>query len=275
MTRHVRRIALLSAFALVAAGRGSRGAEGNWPQFRGPLVRGVSDNARLPDTWSAGENMAWKTGIPGCGWSSPIAWGDHVFVTTVTSEAPTNQEKKHGLFFGGDRHEPPKSPHKWRVMCLDLADGKVLWERIAQEGLPPQTVHQKNTYASETPVTDGQRVYAYFGNVGVFCYSLDGQPLWSRLLGAYKTADGMGTGGSPIVYRDRLYVLNDNEDESFLLALDAKTGAELWRTPRPEKSSWSTPYIWENGQRSEIVVSGSGVVPHTISMASCSGNWGA
>ena len=118
----------------------------------------------------------------------------------------------------------------------------------------------KNTYASETPVTDGERVYVYFGNLGVFCFSLDGQPLWSRLLGAYKTASGWGTGSSPTVHKDRLYVLNDNEDQSFLLALDKRTGEELWRTTREEKSSWSTPYVWENGKRTEIIISGSGTV---------------
>ena len=118
----------------------------------------------------------------------------------------------------------------------------------------------KNTYASETPVTDGERVYAYFGNLGVFCYDFAGEPLWSRTLGSYKTADGMGTGSSPILHGENIFVLNDNEDDSFLVALDRKTGAEGVRVARAEKSCWSTPYVWRNPLRTEIVVSGSGVV---------------
>ena len=150
--------------------------------------------------------------------------------------------------------------HQWRVQCLDISDGRLLWDRVAHEGLPPESSHLKNSYASETPVTDGERVYVYFGNLGVYCYSLDGKPLWSRTLGTYKTASGWGTGGSPALHNDRLYILNDNEDQSFLSALDTKTGAEMWRRARAEKSSWSTPYVWEHNVRTEIVASGSGVV---------------
>jgi outer membrane protein assembly factor BamB len=236
-------------------------AEDQWPQFRGPAALGVADNPDLPDTWSATENVAWKHDIPGRGWSSPIVWGNRVFVTTVTSdEGLKDKDRKRGLYLGGNQSEPPKNVHQWRVQCLDLNDGHLLWEQIAHQGVPPESAHLKNSYASETPVTDGERVYVYFGNLGVFCYSLDGKPLWSRTLGTFKTAAGWGTGGSPTLYRDRLYVLNDNEDQSFLLALDTKTGADVWRTERPEKSSWSTPFVWENGKRTEIVVSGSGAV---------------
>ncbi|HVU89313.1 MAG TPA: PQQ-binding-like beta-propeller repeat protein [Pirellulales bacterium] len=258
MIARLARFALLVSAAAVAPGAFAI-ADDNWPQFRGPGARGVADHPDLPDTWSATENVAWKTAIAGRGWSSPIVWGKRVFLTSVTS-AEDQAERKRGLYFGGDQKVAPSVPHKWYVYCLDRTDGRLLWERVAHEGVPPQSVHLKNTYASETPVTDGERVYAYFGNLGVFCYDFDGQPLWSRTLGSYKTADGMGTGSSPIMYGENVLVLNDNEDESFLLALDRKTGAENWRVARPEKSCWSTPYLWHNALRSELVISGSGVV---------------
>ena len=151
---------------------GSRGhtlqaADGNWPQFRGQSSHGVAENQDLPESWSATENVLWKQSIAGRGWSSPVVWGSRVFVTSVTSDEDSRaSELKRGIYFGGDRHEPPKAVHQWRVMCLDLADGQILWEHVAHQGVPPQSAHLKNTYASETPVTDGERVFAYFGNLG-------------------------------------------------------------------------------------------------------------
>ena len=196
----------------------------------------------LPDTWSATENVAWKCEIPGRGWSCPIVWGNRIFLTTAKrTDAATTEEVKRGIYFGGDRHDAPKTMHEWRVLCLDLADGHIVWEQTAHRGMPAESVHLKNTYATETPVTDGERVYAYFGNLGVYCYSVDGRPLWSRTLGNFKTADGMGTGSSPILHGDRLYVLNDNEDQSFLVALDTTTGAEAWHRAAPRKHAGPPP----------------------------------
>ena len=126
----------------------------NWPQFRGPESRGVADTEGLPDRWSATENIAWKTDIPGRGWSSPVVWGDRVFLTTVVNLG-TAEEPKKGLYFGGNRPTPPDALHQWKVFCLDLASGEVLWERQVHEGKPATPIHLKNSYASETPVTDG------------------------------------------------------------------------------------------------------------------------
>lgn len=252
-------ISLPAALILSLAARGVQ-AENHWPQFRGPDSRGVAaDNPALPETWSATEHVVWKTDIAGRGWSSPIVWGQQVFLTTVTSEAPLEEQTK-GLYLGGERREPPAAVHHWRVLALDLGSGQVVWDREVQAGPPRSPIHLKNTYASETPVTDGERVYAYFGNVGMFCFTLAGEPVWSVPLGPFDMASGWGTGGSPIVHGDRLYVLVDNEGQSFLLALDKHTGQEVWRVDRPEKSSWSTPYVWTNDQRVEIVASGSGMV---------------
>jgi outer membrane protein assembly factor BamB len=161
-----------------------------------------------------------------------------------------------GLPGMGPAPKPPDQVYRWEIYCLNAADGKVLWKQLAHEGKPPIPKQPSNTYASETPVTDGERVYAYFGMVGVFCYDFAGQLLWSKDLGSYPMMMGWGTGSSPALDGDRLFVQCDNEKDSFLVALDKKTGQELWRVGRDEKSSWCTPFIWRNKQRTELVAAG-------------------
>jgi outer membrane protein assembly factor BamB len=245
-------------FAVVALGcvnASTSLAQENWPQFRGADSMGVSHGGNLPDHWSATENVAWKIDLKGRGWSSPIVWGDKIFLTTVVNLGEGEQPKK-GLYFGGDRPKPPESEHQWKVICLDLNSGSILWEQLAQQGVPSSSIHLKNSYASETPVTDGQRIYAYFGNVGMFCYDLTGKPLWSKKLDPYQMRLGWGTAASPVVYQDRVYIVDDNDEASYLLALDARSGDELFRVERDEKSNWATPYIWKNSQRVEMVIPG-------------------
>ena len=228
----------------------------NWPQLRGPGARGVSENAGLPLKWSTTENVEWKIEVPGRGWSSPIVWDSQVFVTTVVSEGETEAPRK-GLYFGGEQKEAPRTRHQWVLISYDLESGKELWRGEAHAGTPSNPVHIKNTYASETPVTDGERVFAYFGNVGVFCYDLSGRKLWAVTnWPAVKTRYGWGSAASPVLHKERLFIVNDNEDGSFVVALDAKTGRELWRKERDEKSNWATPYIWENEERVELVTAG-------------------
>jgi outer membrane protein assembly factor BamB len=229
-------------------------ASDNWPQFRGPKSTGVADDPKLPDTWSATENVAWKTEIPGVGWSSPVVWNNKIFVTSVLSKGEIEAPKK-GLYFGGER-KASTDEHRWMVYCVDWKTGKILWEREAFKGVPPSSRHLKNSYASETPVTDGERVYVYFGNVGLFCYDMDGKPLWNKRWGPFKTRYGWGTAASPVLHKDRIYVVNDNDDQSFIIALDKKTGNQIWRVDREEGSNWATPYIWENELRTEIVTPG-------------------
>jgi outer membrane protein assembly factor BamB len=231
----------------------------NWPQFRGPDASGASEESGLPEAWDTTKNVAWKTDIPGSGWSSPIVWGDRVFVTSVVSEGKGEKPKK-GLYFGGERKEPPSDVQRWTVFCIDFRTGQILWQAVAHEGKAVQPKHIKNTYASETPVTDGQCVYAYFGNVGVFCYDFDGKPVWSQRFDPVKTRAGWGTAASPVLHEDRLFIINDNEEHSFLLALDKKTGKQIWRTDRDERSNWSTPLVWTNDLRTEIVTPGTGRV---------------
>jgi len=233
----------------------------DWPQFRGPEGNGHSPAKNLPLTWDAAKNVAWKSEIPGKGWSSPVIWGDRVFITSTVSpgsvEAPP---EKLGSMADHVRGVTSADEHQYVLQCVDWQTGKLLWSRCAHKGVPPGSIHPKNTYASETPVTDGERVYAYFGNIGLFCYDMDGHELWSRKWGSFKMDWNWGTSASPALHGDLLFVLNDNQEKSFLAALDKRTGKDVWRVERDEKSNWTTPFIWQNDLRTEIVTSGSGKV---------------
>jgi outer membrane protein assembly factor BamB len=249
--RVVRLLVLGGAFAMAIAGVSAN----SWPQFRGPGGRGVAEGANLPEKWSATDNIAWKTPIQGMGWSSPIAVGDRVIVTSVISAGETEKPTK-GLYFGGER-PASTAEHRWVVSALDLATGKLLWSHEAHRAVPAFARHLKNSYASETPVTDGQRIYVRFGNIGLFCYDRDGQLLWSQRAEPVRMRNGWGTASSPIYHDGRLYLVNDNDEQSFVAALDARTGKTIWRVPRDEGSNWSTPFIWQNAQRTELVTTGS------------------
>jgi len=238
---------------LLTLGRGL--AQDNWPQFRGGDATGVATNQNLPVKWSAQDNVAWSAPVPGWGWSSPIIWGDQVVVTSVLKDGEVETPKK-GLYFGGERPNVPKETHQWMVYAFDWQSGKKLWEREVVQGTPGSSLHLKNTYASETPVTDGKRIYAYFGNQGLYALDLEGKVLWSQKWGAFKTRNGWGTAASPVLHRDRIFVVNDNEEKSFLVALDTQNGRELWKAERDEKSNWSTPFVWEHDQRVELIVTG-------------------
>jgi outer membrane protein assembly factor BamB len=224
-----------------------------WRQFRGPAA-GVTEEKDLADTWSSTENVAWKVDIPGRGWSSPVVAADRIYVTSVIAAEPEEAPKK-GLYFGGNREAPPADEHRWMVYCVDWKTGKLLWSREVYRGKAAAR-HLKNSYASETPVTDGERVYVYFGSVGVFCLNRDGAQVWSYRLGPFRMRNGWGTAASPVLHRGRIYIVNDNDEQSFLAALDAKTGKPIWQVPRDEGSNWSTPYVWEHGDRTEIVTAG-------------------
>jgi outer membrane protein assembly factor BamB len=233
-----------------------------WPQFRGTQAGVADDDPALPDRWSETENVVWKTDIPGLGWSSPIVWGDHVFVTTAISSGVEPPPTK-GLFDPIGDHSRNRSPavHRWMILDLDFTTGKVRWQRELHSAPPPTAKQMKNSYASETPVTDGERVYVYLGSIGlVAALDFTGQTLWAKNLGAIEGRQAWGTAASPLVYKDRVYVVNDNRERSFIAAFDAKTGTEVWRTEREEAENWSTPIVWENQVRAEIVTAGEGKV---------------
>lgn len=233
---------------------GSALCQAHWPQFRGPGALGISTNSRLPDTWSLEKNIAWKVAVPGMGWSSPIVWGNQIFLTTCLSDGQVETPQK-GLYFGGER-QATKDVHHWKVLSFSLATGAADWETEVRSGPPPGSRHLKNSFASETPVTDGERIYAYFGNVGLFCLDLRGKVLWEKSFGVHKTRNGWGSSSSPVLHQDRIYLVNDNHDKSFMVALDKKTGEELWRVDRDEPTNFSTPLVWTNERRTEIVTTG-------------------
>ena len=249
----------IAALSLLLLSGSGATAQTNWPQFRGPNARGIGSGASLPDRWSPTENVAWKSELPGRGWSSPIVWGNRLFLTTVINSGQSEEPKK-GLYFGGDRVEPPKSEHLWKVLCLDLATGKPQWEKTVHQGAPQSSIHLKSSYAAETPVTDGERIYALFGSVGLFAFTLEGKEVWSKKLEPHKMRYGWGAAASPVLHGGKLFVVNDNDVQSELFALDAKTGRELWRVARDEKSNWATPFIWESGQRTENITPGTRAV---------------
>ena len=238
----------------------------HWQQFRGPQAGVAPDDPRLPDTWTTTENVAWRIDIPGRSWSSPIVWDDHVFVVTAVNTKTPNQPlnpvitylaRSLGGTMSGADITKPTDEHRWTLYDIDVRTGRIRWERQIQAALPQQPVHQKNSYASETPVTDGERVYVYLGYAGLFAFDMNGAPVWSKPIDAPRIRTGWGTAASPVLHNGRLYIVSDNEDRSFIAAFDARTGAQLWRTAREdERSNWATPFVWQNEQRTEIVTTG-------------------
>jgi outer membrane protein assembly factor BamB len=281
------RTRILVAVALLPCGFAAACRADDWPQFRGPHGVGISNEANLPTEWSADKNVAWKVKVPGYGWSSPIVWGDRVFLTTAVSDKqqppvagmggpfakgggfgngpkadfpPKSGKgfppKGMGGFPGGFGGKPPDAVYRWELHCLDAKTGKTVWKRVAAEQKPKTPINPTNTYASETPVTDGERVYAYFGMTGVYCYALNGDLVWKKDLGSYPTFFGHGSGASPALDNNRLFIQCDNEQKSFLVALDKRSGDELWRVTRDERSTWSTPLVWNTKDRSVVVCLG-------------------
>jgi len=242
----------------------------DWPQFRGSESNMVA-SGNLPSNWGVDTNIAWIYEMEGSSWSSPIIWEDQVFITTsvLDKKAPRPEPKNSEDQNDNQRNQrsrrqnPPeddsayfKDVYKWELTCIDLNSGDELWKRVVYRGHPEIKTHAGNPFASETPVTDGKRVFAYYGMTGVFCFDMVGNPLWQIDLGAYETKYGWGTGSSPVVYNDILYVQVDNEEQSFVVALNAENGNEIWRKERDEETNYSTPVIWENKERAELVVSG-------------------
>jgi outer membrane protein assembly factor BamB len=232
---------------------------GDWPQFRGPEYNLVASGKNLPETWGEDLNIRWKADIEGDSWGSPVVCKNKIFVVSAlpvkVAPAPEAQAAPAGT---SPREEESylKDIYRWEVSCLDLKSGEQLWKKTAFEGSPRTKKHRATNYASETPVCDGKRLYVYIGMVGLWCYDLDGKLIWEKDLGAFKTLNGWGTGSSPVLYKDKLYVQVDNEEQSFLLALDAASGDELWKVDRDEKTNYSTPVIWKNSLRTELVTGG-------------------
>jgi outer membrane protein assembly factor BamB len=243
-------------------------SEGNWPSFRGSFASGVSDGPALPEGWDVetGEGIRFRVPIPGLAHSSPIVWGERIFLTTaVSSEA--SADFKPGLYGSGDA-SPDRSEHEWRVLCLDKRSGKLLWQKTAKSGRPKDKRHIKATYANSTPATDGRHVVAFFGSEGLFCFSMSGDLLWEKDLGrmnvgAYDLPSyEWGSASSPIIHDGKVFVQCDTQGESFLIALDVATGKTLWRTPRDELPSWGTPTFYPGDEKNEpeLITNGSNFI---------------
>jgi outer membrane protein assembly factor BamB len=283
----MRTLAILGMLCVTALASATAAGPHDWPQFRGPGGGGVADSATLPQKWSTTDNVAWAIEVPGRGWSSPIVWGNRVYVTTAVNDGAFKAPST-GIFGNDYAAELAKQgvPEaeivkrvvtrdieltsdtgavSYRVYAFDAKTGRVVWQQEAHRGHPAGGRHRKNTYASETPVTDGERLYVSFGgNVGVFCYSLDGKLLWKKNWPPQPIYLDFGTASSPVVHNGRVYQLHDNDGEGFLSALDARTGAEVWNVKRtdaaPMTSGWATPFIWQHKGRTEIVTIGRALV---------------
>lgn len=238
----------------------------NWPGFRGLHAGTAADHPSLPERWSATENVLWKTDIPGRGWSSPVVWGDHVFVVSAVDAAkPVESFRPATEYIAGSLGgtmtardvDGSGSVHRWVIQDIDARTGRLRWERVLRTAVPAQSRHQKNSLASETPVTDGERVYVYLSYAGLYAVDFNGTVAWSKAMDAPPMRQGWGGAASPVLHDGRIYIVSDNDAQSYLAAFDAKTGDEIWRVARDEQSAWSTPLVWQNGLRTEIVTTAS------------------
>jgi outer membrane protein assembly factor BamB len=263
-------------------------AEPDWPGFRGPSSNPSSIDANLPGTWSKTSNIEWTASLPGLGWSSPIVAGRYVFFTTVTTDGKSKPPQvgttysndyvaeltKQGLkekeieerLNARDFELPREVNLHYFLYAIDLQSGKVAWTREFYSGHPPGGRHRKNSFCSETPVTDGKRVYVYITNLGLFAYDLGGNKVWNTPLENFPTIYDFGTGASPALVNDLVIVVNDNEKQQFIAAFDRNTGKQVWRTNRSihvagsdRQTGWASPYIWKTAARTEIVTIGPGL----------------
>ncbi|MGZ5483776.1 MAG: outer membrane protein assembly factor BamB family protein [Pyrinomonadaceae bacterium] len=244
----------------------SGSAAGNWPSFRGHRALGIAEGQNLPDQWNikTGENVLWRTPIPGLSHSSPIVWGEKVFVTTAISTDPKATFRP-GLYGDGDASKD-RSVHKWMIYAIDKRSGKIVWERVAHQGQPIEKRHIKATYANATPATDGRIVVAWFGSQGVHAYDVNGKFLWKVDLGrvdmgAYDIPTyEWGPASSPIIWNDLVIIQCDTQTDSFLIALDVATGKTIWKTDREELPSWGTPTVADTSAGIQLLTNASNFI---------------
>ncbi|MEM1250574.1 MAG: PQQ-binding-like beta-propeller repeat protein [Acidobacteriota bacterium] len=281
---------LLQAFCLSAPSVGGASEDAAWPSFRGPEAVRTSDNARLPLHWSTEKNVEWVTDVPGLGWSSPIVVAGRVFLTTATSKTTfkepqigteysndyvaelmkegLSQEEVMARVEARDMEMPDEIELEYWLLAFDLESGEETWRKKFFAGPPPGGRHRKNSFTSETPVSDGKSVFVYVGNLGLWSFSLDGEENWSTLLESFPIYLDFGTGGSPVTAHGKLFIQNDNQSDQFVAAFDTETGEELWRVHRElappdqknRRSGWTTPFVWETPERTELVTHG----PYTV-----------
>jgi outer membrane protein assembly factor BamB len=213
-------------------------AQANWPHWRGPNENGLVEQGNPPLEWGEGKNIRWKAKIPGMGHATPIVWGDHIFVQTAVQT-------------GAD------APYQYKVLALDRNTGKVIWEKTVREARPHEGMHQTASFASTSGITDGEHLYAFFGSQGLYCLDMNGNVKWEKDFGKMYIKNSFGEGTSPTIYGNKMIINWDHEGDSFIVALDKKTGKEIWRTDRDEWTSWSTPLVIEHKGKHQVVVSAS------------------
>jgi len=226
-----------------------------WPQWRGPLATGVATHADPPVEWSEDKNVRWKVALPGKGHSTPIVWGDRLFVTAAVPYGEA-LEPRYADVPGAHDNLPTTHHHKFVVLAINRRDGKTLWERTLREELPHEAGHFTGSLASNSPVTDGERVYAFFGSRGLYCLNFSGELQWKTDFGKMQTKHAHGEGSTPVLFGDLLVVNWDHEGRSFVAALDKKTGRERWKVGRDEATSWASPIVVEHAGKPQVVISG-------------------
>jgi len=225
-----------------------------WPQWRGPTGNGVSPAGNPPLEWSERKNVRWKTPLPGKGQSTPVVWGDRIFLTTAVAYGE-KQESREEHSHGAHHNVSARRMHKFVVLAVDRRDGKILWERVVRSARPHESTHETGSWAAASAVTDGKHVIASFGSQGLYGLDFDGNLLWEAELGEMQVKHGHGEGSSPALWGDTVVVNWDHEQQSFVVALDKRTGKERWRVERDELTSWSTPLIVEHEGKPQVIVS--------------------
>lgn len=266
----MKKVAVLMGFFLVfsslffAAGKSSD-FEKYWHQWRGPFMTGVSPDGDPPLEWGETKNVKWKIAIPGKGHATPVIWGDQIFILTAIE---TDKDTKPVV----EESEPPQKGrrgmpvnrttkiHKFVIFALNRHDGKILWRHTVKEEAPQEGTHEMGSWASHSPVTDGEHVYAYFGSRGLFCFDMQGNLKWERDFGQLNKRMNFGEGSTPALYRDRIIVNWDHEGQSFIIALDKKTGKDIWKVDRDEGTSWASPLVVENNGKLQVVTSATKLV---------------
>jgi hypothetical protein len=244
---------------IIAASGNIPDYEKNWHQWRGPYMTGEAPGSDPPVEWSETKNVKWKIAIPGKGHATPIIWEDTIYILTaapVGNDIPAEEQSESAP---QDRRRSLSSKtaavHKFMVIAIDKKDGKIIWERTVREEVPQEGTHQMGSWASHSPVTDGERVYAYFGSRGLYCLDRDGNLLWERDFGKLNKRMEFGEGSSPALYADKVIVNWDHEGDSFIVALDKKTGKDIWKVDRDERTSWATPYVVEVDGKLQVITS--------------------
>lgn len=230
-----------------------------WPQWRGPLATGAAPFADPPIHWSESENIRWKITLPGLGHSTPIIWGDRVFLTAAV---PFGETVKPSTDRAPGEHDnlPVTRRRKFVALAINRSNGDIIWRKSLTSELPREGGHVTGSLASNSPTTDGERLFAFFGSRGLYCLSLDGDLIWTLDLGNMRTLHAHGEGSSPVLHGDTLVINWDHEGDSFVLAVDKRTGAELWRVARDEVTSWSTPLVVQVGGKPQVIISATGSV---------------